>query len=378
MIRLYVGGLLWAMCGCAATLAISPETVNQCASGLGRVTLSWSGASGPVDVRVGSSQGVSMTGVVGPEGSASSGNWVTDGLGFFLVNQQGVAEAQATARVRCGSVPPPMSYFPLEVGNQWVYRLDSRLQTSDYLTRTITGTGQVNGLTYYTVSDQTGQVVMRLRLDADGRILRLAGNGEAVLVDPRTALAASLTGPLGVFADALRVVTTMGGLIREESFYVRGIGLARSSATMLTGSSGGFVLGLELVEARLDGGIRLVLPAAQVSLSIEKTVLDVTGRKVTNCAVPSYCVACGLIGADPPGTYKPCVQARVEGRPGADLELRNPAGTAVFRAAALAGSLRYVQVPLYSRPNEPLAPGLYTLVVKANGEAEASMVVRIE
>ena len=72
------------------------------------------------------------------------------------------------------------------------------------------------------------------------------------------------------------------------------------------------------------------------------------------------------------------MQARVEGRPGADLELRNSAGTAVFRAAALAGSLRYVQVPLYSRPNEPLAPGLYTLVVKANGEAEASMVVRIE
>ena len=376
MIRLGAGGVLWAACACAATLSISPETVNQCASGLGRVTVSWSGASGPVDVRVGSSQGVSMTGVVGPEGSASSGDWVTDGLGFFLVNQQGVAEAQATARVRCGSAAEPASYFPLQVGNQWVYRLDSRLQTSDYVTRTISGTAQVGGLTYYTVSDQTGQVVMRLRPDADGRILRLSGNAEAILVDPKTASADSLTGPLGVFADALRVVTTMGGLIREESVYVRGIGLAKSSSTMLTGSSGGFILGLELVEARLDGGIRLVLPAAQVSLSIEKTVLDVTGRKVTNCAVPSYCVACFL--ADPPGTYKPCVQARVEGRPGADLELHNAAGTTVFRAAALAGSLRYVQVPLYSRPNEPLAPGLYTLVVKAKGEAEASMVVRIE
>ncbi len=293
-----------------------------------------------------------------------------------------INRASPRRRRRRGSVvdpaPGPASYFPLQVGNQWVYRLDSRTVTADYVTRTITGTEQVGGLTYYAVSDQAGQVAMRLRSDADGRILRLSGNAEAILVDPKTASADSVTGPLGVFADALRVVTTMGGLIREETVYVRGIGLAKSSATMLSGSSGGFTSGLELVEARLDGGIRLVLPAAQVSLSIEKTVLDVTGRKVANCAVPSYCVACGLIGADPPGTYKPCVQARVEGRPGADLELHNAAGTTVFRAAALTGSLRYVQVPLYSRPNEPLAPGLYTLVVKASGEAEAWLVVRIE
>lgn len=159
---------------------------------------------------------------------------------------------------------------------------------------------------------------------------------------------------------------------------MRGIGLVKSESRLLTGSSGGFAIGLELVEARLDGGLRLTVPAPLVSLSIEATVLNVSGRQVTNCAVPSYCVACGLIGADPPGTYKPCAQARVEASKPAELEVRNALGATVFRAPSSQAVFRYVQLPLYSKPNEPLLPGLYTLVATIEGEAAASLSFRIE
>ncbi len=365
----------------AATLSISPEVVYECTNGLGRATLSWADATGPVEIRVGSARGTSMTGLAGPAGTASTGDWVTDGLTFFLVNQQGGIEAQATARVRCGAVPPQagVSYYPLQAGNQWVYRVNSRQVTSDYLRYTVSGTEQAGGVTYSRITSDTGAVIYRLRADSGGRVLAWNGTAETVLLDPTSAprLARALAGPLGPFFDVLQV---SGGtsLIREDSYYARGIGLVGSNAIMMSGSSGGFVFGLELVEARLDGGIRLALPTPQVSLSIENTLLDVTGRKVTNCAVPSYCVACGLIGADLPGTYRPCVQARVEGRPGAEIELQNAAGQTVFRAAASSAPLRYIQVPLYSKANEPLAPGLYTLLARIRGEAEASLVVRIE
>ena len=80
---------------------------------------------------------------------------------------------------------------------------------------------------------------------------------------------------------------------------------------MLTGSSGGFTQGRTLVEATV-AGIRFPAPAPALKLGMESLTLDVTGRHVTNCAVPCYFVACGLVpGADPPGTYKPCAQARV-------------------------------------------------------------------
>jgi hypothetical protein len=158
---------------------------------------------------------------------------------------------------------------------------------------------------------------------------------------------------------------------------------------MLSGSSGGFLSGLELVEARQEGGIRLALPARRFSLSIENTTLDVTAKKVTNCAVPSYCVACGLIGADPPGTYKPCVQARLEAGAASpytlELELADTAGEVIFRApefAAGGDSLRYVQLPLYSMPNRPFSAGWYIVTGRARSGGEvigtASLLLRID
>jgi hypothetical protein len=170
---------------------------------------------------------------------------------------------------------------------------------------------------------------------------------------------------------------------------VRGIGLAHTESQLRTGSSGGFTGNLDLVEVRMEG-IRLAVPVPRLSVGMESAVLNVSGKKVTNCAVPSYCAACGLLGADPPGTYKPCVQARIEGRADTDytfeLELQDASGRVVYRAPAVAGAsgelLNYVQLQLYAPPNQPVPAGMYTLVgrLKSGPDvlATAAFALRIE
>ena len=92
---------------------------------------------------------------------------------------------------------------------------------------------------------------------------------------------------------------------------------------------------------------------------------------------------------DTPGTYTPCAPARVESRASTpyvlDLELLDVAGQVVFRAPAASGVgalVRYVQLPLYTRPNEPVRPGTYSLVARLrNGSevrADSSLAVRID
>jgi hypothetical protein len=127
-----------------------------------------------------------------------------------------------------------------------------------------------------------------------------------------------------------------------------------------------------------------------LSVGIEKTRLDVGGKNVTNCAIPCYFLACYLSGADPPGTYKPCAQARVEAHSATpyivELELVDALNRVVYQAPAAAAAggdlLRYVQLQLYSKPNLPLPPGFYTLTARAKDGAEivaaASIQVRID
>jgi hypothetical protein len=97
--------------------------------------------------------------------------------------------------------PPDLeSYFPLQVGNTWVYRVNSRQVTSSYFTQIVTGVEQIGGLAYYVISSDTGTVLLRVRSDSAGRILDSAGK---VLVNPATARRQSYSGPLGVFSGAV-------------------------------------------------------------------------------------------------------------------------------------------------------------------------------
>jgi hypothetical protein len=167
----------------------------------------------------------------------------------------------------------------------------------------------------------------------------------------------------------------------------------------MTGSSGGLVESLQLISARLGQGIRLATPATGIQLNAESARLDVTNKRVTNCAIPCYFVACGIGGADPADTYKPCFQARmqIQQAPGASesasltaaIELRDAANSPVYQATVplpqfgtLTDFTFYQQLPLYTKPNQPFPPGNYRLngILKRNGEdaGSASLPIRID
>jgi hypothetical protein len=139
-----------------------------------------------------------------------------------------------------------------------------------------------------------------------------------------------------------------------------------------TGSSGGFTEGLDLVDVQVNG-FHLSVPAPKISLSIENTTLDLTDKLAPNCLLPCYFAACGLGSpVDPPGTYRPCAQTRIETTGAAAgytvlLELLDSGGKTVFQSStqpASATNLDYIRLPLYTgqTPFTLLPPGNYNLV----------------
>lgn len=411
-------GVLFAQ---GSSLSVAPLVITQCVSGRGAATLSWkSPGPGLVQVRVGDAQGPAMTGREAPAGSAQTGDWVSDGMVFVLVNDAGTEVARVTATVSCGAIPDPLdaalatgAWFPLQVGNQWVYRLDNRVITSAYTTWTITRTEQRGDQTYYVLSTAPGvgqPSDMLLRSDGDGRIYRIrdiALQTEELWLDPTVNPDPSAvlkirqrnftyTGALGTFSGGIIYDTDQVSLIRESGTFVRGLGLVERSAVLQTGSSGGFTDGLQLVSVRIGKGIRLATTALTFQFGAESTRLDVTNKKVTNCAIPCYFTACGIAGADPSNTYKPCFQARMNVQHPldgsgitAEIELRDPSDRQVFQVTVpltksdvLADFTAFQQVPLYAKPNEPFAPGDYRLNgrLKRNGAdaGSATVPVRID
>ncbi len=295
------------------------------------------------------------------------------------------------------------SYFPLDVGDRWVYRIDDRQITASYQTWRIERVDQIAGAAYSVMAvEGPGSIFAEFwfRAGSDGRVYILTGYGEHLFLDPsgQPASQAELqvegkggpaSTPLGNFPDTLNYQNNMG-LILETGTLARGVGLLTSSATMMSGSSGGFTQGRTLVEATV-AGIRFPAVARSVQLGMESLDLNVSGKQVTNCAVPCYFVACGLVPTtDPPGTYKPCAQARVElaNWPAnlsraVRLELLAPDGSAAYDQTvtldnASIESVIFIQVPLYSAPNQPLPPGTYQLAARtADGAAQSSLAVKI-
>jgi hypothetical protein len=394
---------LW-LCAClarGATLTISPSAIYDCQNGYASAVLTWSGASGPVQIHLLKPDGPALTGFNDPSGSTTTGNWVGDGLQFFLVNQSGITEATATAHVSCGGTAGTLnqglqggSYFPLQIGNTWVYRYSDRLITNSYVIRTISGTETINGQTWY-VMMQGGNVVGKYRGDNSGVIWVATTTGQQVFLDPTAAGVqhGSYSGPLGSFSDALSINGFANALEMDSTMYVRGVGLASLSADLVTGSSGGFSNSLDLVEARLNG-VRLALPESSIHLAIESADLDLTDKTAPNCPLPCYFVACGLGGPqpDPPGTYRPCAQTRLETSAAAgdtvQLQLLDPSGTVVFKTTAPTdaggNAFDYFRLPLYTSQSTSsaftlLPPGNYKLVGRllASGVETASSAIDV-
>jgi len=363
-----------------------------------------------VQVRVNGPAGPTLTGPTGLVGSADTGDWIVDGTVFVLMEAGTTRElARVTAQVSCApfdqQIPSALaagSYLPLQVGNLWVYRVNDRLTTSHYLSWSVVRAERINGVAWFVVSRQFSELPsateMRMRADDRGRVLLLTEQGqETVWLDPTTPPDPSARntidsrGPyqnaLGTFSDAL-TYSARTSLSLERGVYGRGIGLLTYQSTLLTGSSGGFTDGGDLVYARIGGKLFFTAPPASLELSAEKSVLPVSTGGVTNCALPCYFVACGLGGGvpDPPGTYKPCFQARLRiagllDSPAVTLELLDSSGSAVVQLtqSVAQDATVFRQIPLYSAPNQPFPAGVYRLRARAvqGGQEVASSVVTI-
>jgi hypothetical protein len=378
-----------------ALFSIDPPVITDCMDGLGQATLSWSDAGGGrVQVRVGSHNGDALTGWETGAGSARTGWWVRDGMTFYLAGEDGADLGRVAASVRCGYTPNNAdaaflvgSYFPLQAGNQWTYRMNSRQITGAYQTWEITGTREMSEHTY-SVLRLGGTAEWLLRVDDAGRIYRsVDGAVERLWLDPtvppdpdavwRVTGRGGFTSPLGAFPDALNT-QRFESLIFETGVFVRGLGMATSTSSVVAGSSGGFGNSLDLVEARIGGKLLLIRPAPRVELGAEQTVLRVSEKKVSNCAVPCYFTACGLVpGADPPNTWKPCFEVRTKtDGDAAEVSLENWGGRVLRRMPVAAGQ-GYLSMPLYSEPNQPYPPGAYRLTLKAAG-GEAALAITVE
>lgn len=298
------------------------------------------------------------------------------------------------------------NYFPLDVGDRWVFRIDSRAVTASYQTWRVDRTQDLGGKTWSVFAiEESGRLLGEsyFRADGQGRIYNLTGTGELLFLDPAatpgpgtvlqvTDRIASVPTALGAFPDALSYRNRIDPLILETGTLVRGIGVVASRQDMMSGSSGGFYQSRALVEAWIAGGLQFSLDAPSLQLGLESLTLDVGGKRVTNCTVPCYFVACGMVsGANPPGTYKPCARMRVQlgnwpsgASRSVRLQLVAADGTAAFDSTVTLDadphdSVMFVQLPLYSAPNQPLPAGAYQLLASTGGGiAQSSLTLQIQ
>ena len=299
------------------------------------------------------------------------------------------------------------TYFPLDVGDRWVFRTDNRFVTGAYEVWRVDRTQDYGGQTYSVIAIEGASGVSGeswFRADSSGRVYVLTGNGEQVFLDPTarpdpaaqlrvTGQVKTITSPFGTFVDGLNYSNEFpGNLLLENGTLVRGIGLVTSAQILQTGSSGGFTSGRNLIEASLAGGIHFAMGTPSIQLGMESLTLNLSAKFAPNCAVPCYFVACYLApGADLPGTYKPCARARVSlanwpigSSRMVELQFLAPDGTVLFDSRIVLDAdpgkaVNDLQVPLYSASNQPFAPGTYKLVAAtADGSAQSSLAIQLQ
>ena len=131
------------------------------------------------------------------------------------------------------AAPGAGSYFPLDVGNRWVYRIDNRQATASYQTWRVDRIEEKNGLMYAQVAIEGPESIYAessFRADSSGRVYTLIGDTERLFLDPsggpapdaelQVAKGGPVTTPLGRFADTLNYQNHMG-LILETGVLAR-------------------------------------------------------------------------------------------------------------------------------------------------------------
>ncbi len=347
----------------APSVRLEPAVITSCRNGSGQAIVLWNRAgAAPVTLYAGESP---MTGQEGPSGSVRTGLWVTDGLVFTLRDAAGQTLASATASVKCDRG----GWWPLEVGNEWHFRLNNRLVTGSHAVWRVARKEEIDGV-QWSVLDPGPNGPTRLRSDGEGRIYRLDASGrEILLLGPagietgawapggRTPNAGTLA---GTFSDELSWTGPVAGLGKESGRLARGVGPTYYQVDVVAGSSGGFGEGLTLLEA-VVGGARFSPDYPRIGLVLEAKTVRFGVKSARNCAIPCYFTAC--FGADLPTTYKPCIEVSVSGGAG-KLTLLDPSGAPVFETPAPGG---WVRIPLYREPATLLPAGRYTVQATVDG-----------
>ncbi|HEU0124062.1 MAG TPA: hypothetical protein VFQ91_26250 [Bryobacteraceae bacterium] len=369
--------ILWfaaaALGAAAQSIVVDPPVITSCRNGFGQASVRWSGAAAPVTVFAGDSP---MTGQEPGAGVTQTGQWVTDGLVFTLRDNSGRVLASAKAAVKCDAG----GWWPLEVGNEWHFRVNDRTQTGGHAIWRVVRKEDVNGLLWAVLDPGPGGRT-RLRTGDDGRIYSLSiDNKEQLLIDPsgldhgdwepgaRNPISLTLAGPFG---EEISWRGKIMGLSQESGKLIRGVGPSYFQTSLVTGSSGGLTSGYTLLEAVIAGG-RFTPAYRRLELATETQSVNFGAKSARNCAIPCYFTAC--FGADLPTTYKPCMEASVRGGAG-KLTLVNSAGVVLFEKATTGDG--WVRIPLYTEPAVLLPPGLYR-VTAADGTATATLPLEIQ
>lgn len=289
-----------------------------------------------------------------------------------------------------GAVAAGPDYFPLQPGNQWVYRSTGRAGT-DVMTVEVAGADTFGGNGYYLVRGLPGGDAW-LRLADDGTLYAYdpaakhdtvwaafgsaEGSDYATAIDPCSATArvqsraAKLSFPLGDFSNALQVVYPPGKCADAgitEDYYLPWVGLVQRTYSTIAGPKT-----WNLIYARLGDITVLSEKSASFSLSIDRSVYTADLMPPVD---PARAVPVMTARLTIRNTQDPPLKLEFPSGQTYDVELLNEKGdvvyqwsrgkafTMIYRTEPLAYGERNwaVAVPLGTPDGKPFPEGKYTV-----------------
>jgi len=303
-------------------------------------------------------------------------------------------------------------YFPLQVGNQWVYR---SVYFQGFDTVGVSGTRIVNGTNYSVVLQNSDPATATLyRNDGAGKIYRLdpvkqqetlawdftVPASSPVLGGPpyTIATAGHYSGPLGTFDTAFSI-GQLSSLSGSTDTFLPYIGKV-ASTSFLQGGSASLVPPLveNLIYARIGNILAVTTRDWGFGITLDRPVYQLQFGQTDDCqgvafpgwtAVPNAYSPCALVrltlrlfGNDPLHLSFPTQQLY-------ELELRDAAGNLVWRLSdnktfstaprdlvVGSGEVNFVElIPLYrggTFPPSLLAPGSYRLTATLKDSAASA------
>ena len=193
-------------------------------------------------------------------------------------------------------------YFPLQVGNQWVYQTASRWFSGTSKVVSIPGMKTIDGTNYFIVEGLEPRVIY-MRSDEETGVLYVheersggeaqyaafatpAGASYRTMADPCNATAlvrardVKVNVPAGAFTGAMHVEYPSANCADAglgEDYFVPYVGLVKRTGITIAGP-----VAMELTYARIGGVTVLARPEVSFSMSLDRMVYDINGIPMLN------------------------------------------------------------------------------------------------